>query len=214
MNVAAPWNRRRIRDSARLNGHDQHMGQEQLFAVCLGGRAAGANVEVHDVVFAVGCTLEDTHGQLLDAWFGRPDELHVDAWAVVDQVPGYRVTLRSEPSTSGVGLYFVNIGGYAPGELLERHAYALYAGTSKSEVKIRARNELLSGNREIHRDDMYDIDDVLEVQPGADCHVHLTADPAAGSPAITNGYEPIPRATIEAWCRARKRGASHPSSQR
>lgn len=214
MRATAPRNSRRIRDSARLNGYHQGMDEDKLFVVCLGGRAAGANVEVHDVVFAVGRTLEDTHEQLLDAWFGRPDELHVDAWAVVDQVRGYRVTLRSEPSTSGVGLYFVNIGGYAPGELLERHAYALYAGPSKSEVKIRARKELLSGNREIHRDDMYDIDDVLDVQPGVDCHVHLTADPAAGSPAITNGYEPIPRATIEAWRRARKRGASYPSSNR
>jgi translation initiation factor IF-3 len=35
-----------------------------LFMVMLGGRHARANTEVHDVVFAVGDSLEDTYTQL------------------------------------------------------------------------------------------------------------------------------------------------------
>jgi hypothetical protein len=181
---------------------DQHP-HPALFVVCLGGRAPGCKVELHDVVFAVGTDIESTHDQLLDQWFGAPDGLHVDAWARVEQVPGYRVRLSSKPADNGVRLYFVNIGGYAPGELWERHAYALYAGESRADVKARARKELLVGREAVHRDDLYDIDDVLEVRPSGAWHVVLEADPTAGEPAVTNGYFPIPRSTISAW-RARQ----------
>lgn len=173
-----------------------------LFVVCLGGRAAGCNVELHDVVFAVGSDIESTHTQLLDQWFGDPDGLHVDAYARVEQVPGYRVSLSPTPADNGVRLYFVNIGGYAPGELWERHAYALYAGRSASDVKSRARKELLVGRDAVHRDDLYDIDDVLEVRPGGNWHLRLEADPEAGEPAVINGYFPIERRTIAAWRKA------------
>lgn len=181
----------------------EHQPNPELFVVCLGGRASGCNVELHDVVFTVGTDIESTHHQLLEQWFGDPDGLHVDAWACVAQVPGYRVRLSSKPADNGMRLYFVNIGGYAPGELWERHAYALYAGGSRADVKARARKELLVGRDAVHRDDLYDIDDVLEVRPAGAWHVVLEADPEAGNPPVTNGYFPIPRSTVSAW-RARR----------
>jgi len=174
-----------------------------LFVVCLGGRAPGCNVELHDVVFVAGRNLEETHEQLLDLWFGQPEGLHVDAWARVDSVAGYRVALSPAPDVEGPGLYFVNIGGYAPGELWERHAYALYSGHSKAEIKGRAKSELLVGRESVHRDDLYEVDDILEIKPRGDWHVTLSPDPAAGNPTVTNGYFPIPRKTIERW-RARR----------
>lgn len=174
-----------------------------LLSVCLGGRAPGCNVELHDVVFAVGASLEEVHDQLLDRWFGSPDGLHVDAWAVVDQAPGFRVGLSRTPASGDVRLYFVNIGGYAPGELFERHVYALYAGRSSSEVKARAKAELLAGNESVHRDDLYAvddlIDDLIEVRVGDGWHIELTEDPDAGHAPVTNGYFPLPRKTISAW---------------
>lgn len=170
-----------------------------LFVVCLGGRARGCNVELHDVVFAAGEDLESTHEQLLDLWFGQPDGLHVDAWAKVDSVDGHRVALTATPSADGPGLYFVNIGGYAPGELWERHAYALYAGRSKAEIKKRAKSELLVGRESVHRDDLYDVDDILEVRPAGGWHLTLTPDASATDPIVTNGYFPIPRKTISRW---------------
>jgi hypothetical protein len=172
-----------------------------LFAVCLGGRAPGCNVELHDVVFAAGESLEALHPQLLDRWFGDPERVHVDAWSRVETVPGYRVRLAREPAPSGPRLYFVNIGGYAPGELFERHAYALYAGTSAGEVKTRAKSELLPGRDEVHRDDLYEVDDLLTIDRVDGWHVHLEPDPDAGAADVTNGYFPIPRKTVEAWSR-------------
>lgn len=178
-----------------------------LFIVYLGGRATGSKVELHDVAFAIGPEIEATHEQLLDQWFGEPDGLHIDAWAQVEQIPGYRVRLSTTPAQDGVRLYFVNIGGYAPGELWERHAYALYPGRSPAEVKARARKELLVGRDSVHRDDFYDIDDVLEVGTGTQkWHIHLEVDAEAGEPAVTNGYFPIPRRTIARWRAREKRG--------
>jgi hypothetical protein len=174
------------------------MNAPSLYAVCLGGRAPGARVELHDVAFVVGPALADCHEQLLAAWFGDPDGLHVDAFARLDAVDGHRVELSRERPGGDERLYFVNIGGYAPGEFGERHAWSFFVGRGRSEVKARARRELLSGKTSVHRDDLYDIDDVIAVEPEG-WHVHASPDPAAGAPEIVNGYFPLPRATIEAW---------------
>lgn len=171
-----------------------------LYAVLLGGRARGCRVELHDVAFAVGATLEDTLPQLLAQWFGEPDGLHVDAYARVDQVEGYRVWLDPKsPAEAGPRLYFVNIGGYRPGEFAEQHAYALLAAPNKSEAKKRAKQTLLPHHDSVHKDDLYEVDDVLEIQTAGDLHVHLKPDPAAAAPAVINGYFPLPRKTVAAW---------------
>ena len=57
-----------------------------LFIVMLGGRHARANTEVHDVVLAVGDSLEDVHPQLKQVWFGEQKGLHIDAWAQINGV--------------------------------------------------------------------------------------------------------------------------------
>lgn len=172
----------------------------QLYAVLLGGRARGCRVELHDVAFAVGGTLEETHPQLLAQWFGEPEGLHVDAYAVVDQVEGYRVVLDSQPpQRPEKRLYFINIGGYRPNEFAEQHAYALLAAANKAEAKTRARQTLLPGHDSIHKDDLYEVDDVLEIRSAAALHVHLLADPCATAPRVVNGYFPLPSGTIRAW---------------
>lgn len=172
----------------------------KLHAVLLGGRASGCRVELHDVAFAVGASLEDTHAQLLDQWFGEPEGLHVDAFAVVDQVEGFRVTLSDRPADNRQPrLYFINIGGYRPGEFAEQHAYALLAARTKTEAKAQAKRTLLQGHASIHKDDLYDVDDVLEIRTAGAWHIHLHADPAATAPEVINGYFPLPRKTIEAW---------------
>ncbi len=57
-----------------------------LFMVMLGGRHARANTEVHDIVMAVGDTLEEVYPQLKQAWFGEAQGLHIDAWAKLSGV--------------------------------------------------------------------------------------------------------------------------------
>lgn len=175
--------------------------EPQLYVVMLGGRAPGCRIELHDVAFAVGRSLEDTHQQLLDQWFGQARGLHVDAWTVVDQVEGYRVSLRPEPPNAEhpVQLYFVNIGGYQPGDLAEQHGYILLAASGKAQAKATAKRRLLQGLESVHKDDLYEVDDLLEISRVDGLHVHLVADAQAQSPAVVNGYFPLPLKTIRAW---------------
>ena len=183
---------------------ESHSNPVRLFAVCLGGRAKGCNVELHDVVFVAGKSLENVHDQLLDRWFGSPDGLHIDAWVELDRIRGFRVTLKKTAPKSCQRLYFINIGGYVAGEFGERHAYGFYPGAGKAEVKALAKRELLAGKISVHRDDLFDIDDVVEIDAGNGWHVHLEPDGNACAPEVTNGYFPIPRATIAAWQQALK----------
>ena len=79
-----------------------------LFMVMLGGRHARANTEVHDVVMAVGDTLEEVYPQLKQAWFGEAQGLHIDAWAklsgVSSQGQNYQIhfTDRFSPESTKV----------------------------------------------------------------------------------------------------------------
>lgn len=170
-----------------------------LYAVLLGGRAARCNVELHDVVFAAGDGLESLHEQLLDAWFGEPKGLHVDAWTRLDRIEGYRVRLDRQPDSGDQRLWFINIGGYRTGEFAERHAYAFLAGAGKAEVKERAKASLLQGHELVHKDDLLAIDDCLCVDRIGPWHVRLEADPDARPAEIVNGYFPLPKSTIAGW---------------
>lgn len=185
--------------------------QPKLHAVMLGGRARGCRIELHDVAFAVGDTLEDTHFQLLDQWFGEARGLHVDAWMVVDQVEGYRIHLRPEPPDDDqpVRLYFVNIGGYRPGELAEQHGYALLAAAGKAQAKARAKRLLLQGYDSVHKDDLYEVDDLLEISRVQALHVHLKEDAGSRAPEVINGYFPLPLKTIRSWEKQRRQPEGH-----
>lgn len=171
----------------------------RLIACVLGGTAPRARTELHDVAFAVGDSLEAVHPQLLDTWFGDPNGLHVDAWCFVDNVAGYRVRLERTPAVDGPKLYFVNIGGYRRGEFGERHAWGLFGARSPGEAKARAKQVLLQGHEQIHKDDLHAVDDCLAVEDVNGWHVHLVPDTEAGDPPVTNGYFPLPLSTVRAW---------------
>jgi len=170
-----------------------------LYAVMLGGRAPGCRIELHDIAFAVGDSLESMHEQLLNQWFGQPQGLHVDAYARLDRADGHRIELKSEPAAGDKHLYFINIGGYAESELAEQHAYGFFVAANKTEAKTRAKVELLPGREEVHKDDLYEVDDCLELTQIIDHHLHLTEDSRIDGPEIVNGYFPLPSRIIKAW---------------
>ena len=165
----------------------------------LGGTAPRAKTELHDVAFAIGASLEAVHDQLLDGWFGDPRGLHVDAWCFLDSVAGYRVQLSHTPPDSGLHLYFINIGGYRPGVFGERDAWGFFGAQNKAEAKQRAKQTLLRGHDETHKDDLHEIDDCLQVARIGTWHVHLTPDADARDPEISNGYFPLPKSVIDGW---------------
>jgi hypothetical protein len=130
----------------------------ELFLVVLGGRTAGAHIELHDVRFVAGRTIEDTLPALRRQWFGSRRGLHLDSWMAVRFVDGYRVELRPEPFVGPERLWFVNMGGYDPAQLAEQHAFGLVVATSPQAAKAAARRRLLPHALERHKDDLHELD--------------------------------------------------------
>ena len=171
----------------------------KLFAVYLGGRAPKCNTELHDVVFAGGETIEETYHQLMDKWFGDPQRVHLDSWLQLRIVDGHRITLRSEPSGAAKKLFFINLGAYLPGQFTELHANAFAVADNELAVKKRAKSELLQGTQSLHTDDLFDVDDCLEITEVDGWHIHLEATEEKQPFEPNNGFHVIPKPVVAAY---------------
>jgi hypothetical protein len=174
--------------------------EKKLFAVYLGGRAPRCNTELHDVVFIVGESIETSYEQLMDKWFGNPLRLHIDSWMELLVVDGHRVSLQRTPAIlASKKLFFINLGAYQPGQFTELHANTFVVAASEADVKQRAKSKLLRGAQQVHTDDLYDIDDCLEIAEVDGHHIHLepTSEKATLDPQ--NGYHIIPPETVKAY---------------
>lgn len=137
-----------------------------LFLVVLGGRLPAAHIELHDVRFVLGRTIDDTLPALRRQWFGARRGLHLDSWMQVRWVDGHRVELRAEPYGGEQRLWFVNLGGYDPGQLAEQHAFALVVARSPQAAKAAALRRGLPGLQQRHKDDLHGLAAVLEAAGG------------------------------------------------
>jgi hypothetical protein len=180
---------------------------KRLYAVYLGGRAPRCNTELHDVVFAVGDSIEDTYEQLMDKWFGDPLRMHIDSWIELRAVDGHRVSLKDTPADGSRRLFFINLGAYLPGQFTELHANAFVVAEDEREVKSRAKSELLRGTQSVHTDDLYDIDDCLEIAEVDGHHIHLEQTGESEPFAPSNGYHVLPKAAVAAFAAKRGIGA-------
>lgn len=150
--------------------------EKKLFAIYLGGRADRCNIELHDVVFVVGSSIEETYPLLAKKWFGNLQGFHIDSYVELQNIDGYKIKLTQGPveADSLKKLYFINLGAYKPGEFTEYHQSAFYVADSAPEAIRRAKSELCQGLHTIHKDDVvvldcvsnpidFDVDDVLEL---------------------------------------------------
>ena len=139
-----------------------------LFLVVLGGRAKKANVELHDVRWVVGTKIEDTFDVLVSDWFGSLDGLHIDSYKKINFVDGYRICLKNienkkylDKSNSKKNLWFVNLGGYDPTSMQEKHEFGLVVASSSLEAKNKAKSKWLSGFRKKHKDDIASLNTLI-----------------------------------------------------
>ena len=167
------------------------LGMPKLFVVLLGGKAPGANVELHDVVFIAGESIETLHPQLKEKWFGTKQSAHLDSWMEVQWADGYDVKLvEGEKSFTGQDLYFLNIGSYPPGRLEETHTYTLLVGDSDKEVKERAKQLAPNDHQLPHKDNQLLVDDILKISvPGF--HIELTPSPISKGNPLFSDYVPL-----------------------
>ncbi|MDG6093649.1 DUF1543 domain-containing protein [Acetobacter sp. AN02] len=170
---------------------------KKLFVFCLGGSAPGANVEVHDIQFAVAERPEDAWPRLAERWFGTRESLHIDGWGVLEQADGYGITLSDQPPAGEMKLWFVNLGAYADGNLGEEHANVFLVARTAEEAKARAKAEFLQGLYKRHRDNLREItadaDGCLLLDQVGPSYVHLVPGGGTGEAfrACWQGYQPI-----------------------
>ncbi|TSH73816.1 DUF1543 domain-containing protein [Acinetobacter sp. RF15A] len=140
-----------------------------LFIVMLGGRHVRANTEVHDVVLAVGESLEETYPQLKNAWFGEQQGLHIDAWAQIHGVEfagkPYQIQFTdAAPNQANEKLWLINLGGYDAHEFGELHRYVLVVAQNAMVAKQRGKGHFARHWQKQHTDRVLDIDDCIAIE--------------------------------------------------
>ena len=140
--------------------------KKYLFLVVLGGKANKANIELHDVRWVIGSKIEDTYNVLRENWFGSFEGLHIDSYKKINYVDGYKINLKNieneklknhkfhDVNYQQMNLWFVNIGGYDPSSMQEKHEFGLVVAKSSLEAKNKAKSKLLNGYKKKHKDDI------------------------------------------------------------
>ena len=170
------------------------MNEPKLFAVMLGGNPTGAGIEIHDVVFTVGPTIEATQEQMLSAWFADGKAPHIDSWMELDVVDGARILLTTETSPhEALGLWHVNLGYYETGDasFVEGHENLFVVAANAAEAKARAKRLARRAPAErLHTDAIHRVSDRLAAF-GSPYRVRVVKSDEEGVPIARNGYIPF-----------------------
>ena len=144
-----------------------------LYLVVLGGKAKKANIELHDVRWVVGSKIQDTYDTLRKDWFGSPQGLHIDSYKKIKYIDGYKIKLiyfekdnidkkqLEKKNKAKKHLWFVNIGGYNPTSMQEKHEFGLVTASTKLEAKNLAKSKWLIGCKKKHNDDIASVEMLL-----------------------------------------------------
>ncbi|TCB59292.1 DUF1543 domain-containing protein [Acinetobacter terrae] len=157
-----------------------------LFIVMLGGRHARANTEVHDVVLAVGDSLEEIYPQLKQAWFGEQKGLHIDAWSQMNGVEfegvKYQIQFSNAQSNSSEQkLFLINLGGYDAREFGELHRYILVVAQNAMLAKQRGKAHFAQHWQKQHTDRVLDVDDCIAIDQVHGRYVQLVEGEFSGN---------------------------------
>ena len=165
-----------------------------LYLVVLGGRVGKANIEVHDVRWVVGSKIEDTYDTLRKDWFGSSKGLHIDSYKKIQYIDGHKINLKNvekhkiakkelvKKNKPRKNLWFVNIGGYIPTSMQEKHEFGLVIASNKLEAKNIAKSKWLIGCKKKHKDDLASIemlisfDDCEQIKKIGSWEIELTPD--------------------------------------
>lgn len=155
----------------------------QLFMVYLGGRIQGCHIEMHDVRFVVGESIEQCYSKLKSQWVGDKKSVHMDSFMAIKHIDGYQVEVVEHAINQAEKLFFVNLGAYRADSLAEQHDFALYVAKNAEQAKQKAKECLLSGLSHLHKDDLHDVDDCFAIEL-LDSQLHIKLTPSGQSQAI------------------------------
>ena len=140
----------------------------KLFMLKIGARPQGRLIEQHDVMFVIANSLSEIIETVNQHWPAVKNNWHLDAWREVKRVGDYQILLSKDGlakdnaladkmladnifaddrvdnklDSQGKQLYFVNLGGYLPGQFEEFHYKTLVVaetlGKATAQVKKTA----------------------------------------------------------------------------
>ncbi|RZJ85890.1 MAG: DUF1543 domain-containing protein [Chryseobacterium sp.] len=179
--------------------------QPKLYLVLLGSKAPKRNVEQHDYFFGIANSLKDLVPQMKAFWPEAGATLHVDGWREVNNVDGYgvRVVLKDDAAELAPGpqLFFINLGGYLSGKLVEQHHIvlsvkddrAMAIQDSKKTIfyktnSIKGANSHIDEKYGVDVDDIYRIDEILDPALKAKYAIEITPGTDLPEDQIELGY--------------------------
>jgi len=131
-----------------------------LFIVVLGGRSLKSNIEIHDVRWVIGESIEDTFPELRGQWLGKINGLHIDSYKCIKFIDGYEIVITksnkdnlNHPQIEDLKLWFVNLGGYNPKKMYEEHEFNLIVAKKAIQAKNKAKKNWESNLKNKHNDD-------------------------------------------------------------
>lgn len=136
-----------------------------LWAVLVGGTVEGMRLEVHDILFASGETIEDCYPALRAQWRGVPASLHLDAWGRLDGADGHALGVSDTPPV-GRRLWFVHTGGYDAERFAEHHDNHFVVAATRDEAKRRAVSRHGAWTLP-HKDALMAVDTVIDLTGAA-----------------------------------------------
>jgi len=115
--------------------------------------------------------------------------LHIDSYKKIKYVDGYKINLinfnkdkidkkklvRNKDKTH---LWFVNIGGYNPTSMQEKHEFGLVIASTKLEAKNIAKSKWLIGCKKKHKDDIASLEMLVSCD---DCELIKKIEPKTNS---------------------------------
>ena len=158
-----------------------------LFIVVLGGRSLKGNVEIHDVRWVLGQTIEDTFPELRRQWLGKINGLHIDSYKRIQYIDGYEISISKSKKDNkkqvDESLWFINLGGYDPKKMYEEHEFTLVVAKKATDAKKKAKKNWESKLKNKHNDDFSFInnfeavDDIYSIKKIKSWDINLINDP-------------------------------------
>lgn len=136
----------------------------------LGCKPNGRHTEQHDILFTIGNSLKSVIPDMIAFWPEADGIIHLDSWREVTRVDNFeiRIILKEEKMIKGKEkIFFLNLGGYKPGEFEEYHYKVLVVSSEKSLAIQEAKESVFYKHTlSSHIDDKYgvDVDDVYDVE--------------------------------------------------
>ncbi|MGV3766618.1 MAG: DUF1543 domain-containing protein [Chitinophagaceae bacterium] len=149
--------------------------QQKLFMVIMGATPEGRQTEQHDVFFGIAASLKDLVPDMRQAWPEAKGRIHIDSWREVTLVDGFSVTVAernfSPENTMQERVFFLNLGGYKPGDMEEYHYKMLVVASDTGKAVQHGKASTFYKHTGFpgataHVDDKYgiDVDDVHQVE--------------------------------------------------